>query len=144
MTDKILGFKGKYRWLSNFVDCPIMYEGVLYPSTENAYQAAKTLDLEARKQFETLTAFDAKKAGKTVPIRPDWEAYKLLVMFKALRQKFTQEPFRTKLLNTGDAYIEETNYWGDTFWGVCNGVGENYLGKIIMELRILLNDTDPS
>ena len=39
-------FQGKYRFLSNFYPCDIVYEGIQYPSTEHAYQAAKTLDTE--------------------------------------------------------------------------------------------------
>jgi ribA/ribD-fused uncharacterized protein len=138
MTEAILGFRGKYRWLSNFVDCPVTFEDVMYPSTENAYQAAKTLDLEERRQFETLSASEAKKAGQKVKKRTDWEQASLYIMTHILLKKFTQPQFEEKLLATGDAYIEETNHWGDTFWGVCDGVGENHLGQIIMKIRSYL------
>ena len=52
-----------------------------------------------------------------------------------LTLKFSIPKFKKLLLATGDRYIEETNTWGDTFWGVCNGKGENNLGKIIMKIR---------
>lgn len=29
----------------------------------------------------------------------------------------------------------EGNTWGDKFWGVCDGEGENHLGKLLMEVR---------
>lgn len=136
MPDKILGFRGKYRWLSNFPDCPIdMGDGNIYPSPENAYQAFKTLDMEERRQFLNIKSSEAKKLGRTVTMRPNWEEMKVKVMTDIQLLKYMKEPFRTKLLETGDAYIEETNNWGDTYWGVCNGVGENILGLIIMEVR---------
>jgi predicted NAD-dependent protein-ADP-ribosyltransferase YbiA (DUF1768 family) len=52
-----------------------------------------------------------------------------------LIQKFSQDPFKAALLATGDAYLEETNHWGDVYWGVCNGVGQNRLGHALMEIR---------
>lgn len=136
----IYGFKGKTRFLSNFVDCKVMLEGVEYPSTENAYQAAKTLNLEERVQFETLSAPNAKWKGKEITLRADWPMISISVMWELNTQKFKQEPFKRWLLETGEAYIEETNTWGDTFWGVCNGVGENHLGKILMNIRTSLKD----
>ena len=33
----------------------------------------------------------------------------------------------------------EGNTWNDTFWGVCNGQGQNWLGKILMLVRSELN-----
>jgi ribA/ribD-fused uncharacterized protein len=139
MTD-ILGFRGKYRWLSNFPDCPIEWDGIVYPSPENAYQAAKTNDPAERKWFLDIKSSEAKKLGLKVTMRPDWESIKLQVMEEIQRRKYAQEPFRTKLLETGDAYIEETNHWGDTYWGVCGGVGANWLGQLIMKVRSELNE----
>jgi predicted NAD-dependent protein-ADP-ribosyltransferase YbiA (DUF1768 family) len=40
-----------------------------------------------------------------------------------------------RLTATGHRKIIEGNYWGDTFWGVCKGIGENHMGKIIMQTR---------
>jgi len=51
-------------------------------------------------------------------------------------QKFLQNPeLRDKLLATNDAYLVEGNNWKDTYWGICNGVGENWLGRILMIVR---------
>lgn len=76
-----------------------------------------------------------KKIGRNLPLRPDWETVKFDVMEDLLIQKFSQEPFMTQLLETGDAHLEETNHWSDVVWGVCNGVGENNLGKLLMKIR---------
>jgi len=131
----IMGFKGEYRWLSNFWPAPVSYEGIDFTSTEHAYQAAKTLDLEERKRIATLTAGEAKKAGKKLVVRSDWNEVKLSVMENLLRQKFAIPELRQKLLDTGEAEIVEQNTWHDVFWGVCGGIGENHLGKLLMKIR---------
>ena len=132
----IKGFKGEYRWLSNFWPAPVTYEGIDFLSTEYAYQAAKTLDLEERRVIAKLpTPGGAKKYGKKIEVREDWQAVKLGVMEQLLRLKFAIPELRQKLLDTGDAYLEETNHWGDCYFGVCKGVGENYLGKLLMKIR---------
>jgi predicted NAD-dependent protein-ADP-ribosyltransferase YbiA (DUF1768 family) len=55
--------------------------------------------------------------------------------------KYEQPTLRNLLIETGDAYIEECNSWNDIFFGVCNGIGENYLGKIIMKIRKHIKDS---
>ena len=132
----IKGMFGPYRFLSNYHIAPVEYEGLEYPSTEAAYQAAKSLDPEVRKKFLNLTPSEAKKLGKTVAVRPDWEDVKYEVMMEVCTYKFTKHSdLREALLLTDDKYIEETNHWKDTTWGVCNGIGKNWLGKILMEIR---------
>ena len=133
-------FQGNHRWLSNFTLVEVTLDGIKYPSTENAYQAAKTLNAEQRKQFETITSGQAKRAGRRVDVRADWDDVKLAVMEDLTRQKYTQEPFRSKLLATGSRVIQEGNAWGDTFWGICKGVGKNHLGKLIMKVRSELQE----
>jgi hypothetical protein len=138
MTDKIgiYGFNGPYRWLSNFEKVPIVYEGITYPSVENAYQAAKFVDSDDRLKFEVCNAFEAKKYGKEMSgRREDWQHISIELMTFFNRQKYAQEPFKQRLIDTRDLYIEETNTWGDVFWGVCNGTGENHLGLILMKIR---------
>jgi ribA/ribD-fused uncharacterized protein len=131
----IKGFSGEFSWLSNFTAVEVEFDGDVFPSVEHAYVAAKTFDPVLRKQIKSLPANKAKRFGSKITLIPDWDIIKLEVMMDLLRQKFKQEPFRSLLLATGDAYIEETNWWKDTFWGVCNGVGRNHLGKMIMEIR---------
>ena len=131
----ILGFKDEFRWLSNFTLCTVEFDGDIYFSVEHAYQAAKTFDLVKRKLIRESTAARAKQIGKTLELIPDWDLIKLDVMCDLLMQKFSQEPFRSQLIATSDCYIEETNWWGDVFWGVCSGKGLNHLGKMIMKIR---------
>lgn len=131
-------FTGEHRWLSNFYPCKVFLDGEIYDSVENAYQAAKTLDLEKRKEFKTITPGQAKRLGKTLTIREDWDNVKLDVMSELLRQKFKQPLFYKLLIDTGiHCQLEEGNTWNDTYWGVNlnTGKGENNLGKLIMYIR---------
>ena len=132
----INSFDGEYRFLSNFYPCEVRFEGYWYRSTEAAYQAAKTLDLHLRTQFVDLDAGKAKRLGKTLQLRPDWETIKVDVMWALIQQKFAPgTALAAQLLATGSAQLIEGNHWGDTFWGMCNGVGENWLGKLLMKQR---------
>lgn len=128
-------FNGEYRWLSNFTLSNVTLDGIVYPSVENAYQAAKTTDFGHRVPFTHLTSGEAKRLGRKVPIRSDWDDVKLSVMEDLTRQKYSVDQFKALLLDTGDQEIIEGNYWNDTFWGVCRGEGQNNLGKIIMKIR---------
>lgn len=136
MGTAITEFQGEHRYLSNFWPAPIAWCGIRYPSTEHAYQAAKTNDRAARLYMSRLTAGQAKRYGRTVAIRPDWEAVKVDTMREIVTLKFsTHAHLAAKMLATGDAMLIEGNTWGDTFWGVCRGRGENHLGKILMSIR---------
>jgi predicted NAD-dependent protein-ADP-ribosyltransferase YbiA (DUF1768 family) len=73
--------------------------------------------------------------GKQVHLRSDWEQYKPVIMENLLKQKFSQEPLRSKLIATGNCQLVEGNYWHDTYWGICDGKGTNMLGKLLMEIR---------
>ena len=134
--NKITSFKNKYFFLSNFYFCPIEMKNVIYPSVEHAYQASKTF-VEAERAWilSAPTAAVAKKRGKKITLRDDWEDVKLKIMKELVKRKFGNTTLQIKLKKTGDAKLIEGNWWGDTFWGVCNGIGENYLGKILMEVR---------
>lgn len=139
--NSIDSFEGRYRFLSNFWMCELDYDGMIYPSSEHAYQAAKTTDITTRQKIASLsTAYDAKKAGKSVRIRPDWDEVKLDLMLQIVRAKFAVPEMASKLLGTGDAALIEGNWWGDTFWGKCGGVGENHLGQILERVRIEVRD----
>ena len=109
-------------------------DSVIYPSVENAYQAAKTTG--DRTVFCSCGPGEAKRLGRQLVIREDWDKIKIEVMRDLIRQKFKKDSLLgTRLLLTGDELLVEGNSWGDVFWGVCNGVGENNLGKILMEQR---------
>ena len=110
-------FEGIYHFLSNFYISPVNYEGVNYPSSEHAYQAAKTLNLSERKQFQNpnMTPGQAKKAGRALTIRKDWENIKVSVMETILESKFTNKELAKWLIETGDHELQEGNYWNDKF-----------------------------
>lgn len=131
----ITRFEDEFQFLSNFYECEVEFEGLKFPSVEAAYQAAKLLDINKRAKFQTMTPSEAKRAGKASKIRPDWDNIRLSVMETLLRQKFSQPELKNALLMTQDFELIEGNWWKDTFWGVCNGVGENHLGKLLMKIR---------
>lgn len=134
--DFIGGFKEEYAWLSNMHTCIIQWQAMYFNSTESAYQASKCLSLSKAKQYQELSGLEAKRHSKTLPVRKDWDKIKINVMSQLIFQKFLIHlDLRQKLLDTGDKYLEETNNWNDTFWGVCDGKGENNLGKILMATR---------
>ena len=129
-------FEEEYRWLSNFAPALVDYDGVSYPTVEHAYQAAKTMDgVERARIAAAASPGRARRLGRSVALRADWDVLKLDVMLDLLRQKFHLSEYRSKLLATGDSVLIEGNVWGDTFWGVCRGVGENHLGKLLMRVR---------
>jgi ribA/ribD-fused uncharacterized protein len=136
----IYGFFGEYRYLSNFHVCNVVVDGRLFPSSEHAYMYGKLIEEEkTTDRFEEVIKLSCKEVkvwGRTVNLRPDWEDIKVKVMEDALFSKFTlNEDIKQKLIDTGDLYLEETNFWGDRFWGVCKGVGKNQLGKSLMKIR---------
>lgn len=129
-------FQGEHRWLSNFWPAVVLFEGETYPSVEHAYVAAKTLDLELRREIRTVNSpGSVKRIGRGITLRPDWEAVKLEVMEHLLREKFKDPTLRSQLIATADQELVEGNHWGDTFWGVCRGVGQNNLGRLLMKIR---------
>jgi len=128
-------FRGTKYFLSNFYNCKIKYEGIIYPSVENAYQASKTLDFEERKQFIHITPEKARQLGRQLQLRKDHCNLKLIIMKELLQIKFNNKELKLKLLSTGDEWLEEKNTWNDTYWGTCNGIGENNLGKLLMNIR---------
>ncbi len=129
-------FKGKYFFLSNFYNAPVMYEGLLYQNNESAFQSVKVMDIERRKQFCELNPSVAKRKGRNITLRHDWEQIKDKVMEDCVRDKFTRNlDLKQRLLDTGDEELVEGNSWKDTYWGVCRGKGKNMLGKILMKVR---------
>ena len=134
----ILEFQGEYRWLSNFWPASVILDGACFPTVENAYQAAKAHP-SARGPFLTCTAGQAKRLGRGVEIRAGWEQEKVPVMLTLIVQKFSPgSDLGEKLKATGSCRIVEGNYWGDVFWGVCRGRGQNQLGKLLMMQREFL------
>lgn len=132
----IFNFIGDFAFMSNFFKCKVTYNGLTYATNENAYQAQKTLDEDIRKEFTTMEPGNAKKRGRLLDLRPEWEDVKIDIMREIVKAKFDQHPDLAELLlNTGNRLIVEGNVWKDTFWGVSRGKGKNWLGRILMETR---------
>jgi hypothetical protein len=139
----IESFDGEYRFLSNFWLCPVTLGGVIYPSAEHAYQAYKTRDLAVRARFTALaTPAEAKRLGRSVELRGDWDRARKPVMLVTVLMKFTQNPdLGRRLAQTGGELLVEGNHWHDNFWGNCTcsqcaqAEGLNYLGLALMGVR---------
>ena len=144
----IHGFKDEFDFLSNFYVSEVLYEGVLYQSSEHAFQAAKTLDTKLRMKISAAdTPSRAKKLGRQLEIRPDWEEVKITVMEHVVRSKFKRNRWiAQKLINTGSRHLLEGNSWHDNTWGNCfchqceSITGKNLLGVLLMEERALLKN----
>ena len=142
-NEPITAFRGRSFFLSNFFPSPIEYDELRYGNAEAAFQAQKCADAKDRAAFCDLSASDAKRAGRRVPLRHDWESVKVSVMEGVVHAKFSQNPgLAEALLNTGDAYLEEGNNWGDRTWGTVNGSGANLLGQILMKERDALKERE--
>ena len=134
-------FVDKYAFLSNMYPCKVHYNGETFPCVETAFQFQKCTNTSDAEKFIDdrgfwVWGYTAKCIGKKVKLRKDWNEVKLTIMYELLEDKFYHnEAFREALKNTGDIEIVEDNDWGDTFWGVCNGRGQNMLGKMLMEIR---------
>lgn len=130
-------FDGQYRFLSNFFMQDFEYEGRVWKSVEHAFQAYKFYPDVARMEevANCATPGKAKRMGRLPGIRADWNQVRVQVMTDLVRIKFSVPYLRERLLETGDEELIEGNSWGDTFWGMCQGVGENHLGRILMQIR---------
>jgi ribA/ribD-fused uncharacterized protein len=178
MSETINYFRYEHAYLSNFYPVTILMDGVGYASVEHAYQAAKNKDTKDRWIFtlETnprLSAGDAKHLGQKVKIRDDWDQVKDQIMRELVMQKFDDNSLTKLLLATGDAHLEEGNYWHDTYWGVCHGkidgrtckrisehlhaddsgeidptaishIGQNKLGLLLMDVRKSFEQLSPN
>lgn len=132
----ISSFRGPYAFLSNFHICSVYHRGTTFHSSEHAFQAAKTDDLEwIQKIAWCPQPTQAKKLGQLVPLRKNWESVKLDIMLEVLRSKFSDPTLKKLLLGTYLERLQEGNNHGDTFWGVCRGEGENNLGILLELLR---------
>lgn len=140
-------FDGKWAFLSNFYWNEIEHEGIVYPTNEHFFQAMKTLDNDERRQIANcLTPGQAKRMGRRVALRSDWESVKEDVMFLGLCLKFADEQLADWLLETGDEELVEGTTWHDNEWGNCscpkctNIEGKNKLGKLLMRVRDMIKE----
>ena len=135
-------FDGEFAFLSNFYPSPITIDGIMFPTVEHLFQAAKTVSLVEREKIAAAaTPGQAKRLGRNVILCDNWEEIKEDVMLNALRLKFAILPLREMLLATGDEELVEGNTWHDNIWGSCscerckNIKGQNKLGKLLMQVR---------
>jgi len=132
-------FRDEYNFCSNFYRCPVTYKGTLYASSEHAYMSAKSDDPRWKAFCADGTNKPSLVKAKSYELgnshRKDWDEIKYSVMVECLHSKFQNEELRQKLFETGSEYLVEGNTWGDVYWGVCDGVGENKLGKLLMVIR---------
>lgn len=141
----IYGFFGKYRFLSNMWPAQIILDdGLCYPSAEHAYIARKTLDIgirtEVSKMPKALKAYSTELENSPQG-RPDWKLVRDDEMQLIHRAKFMQNrSLGQDLLDTGLLYLEESNNWGDVYWGRCNGKGLNKCGLSIMNVRNFMQE----
>ena len=132
----INSFDGKYYFLSNFYPHPIIEDEIVYPTNEHYFQAMKSLIPEERRKIAACrTPGDAKRLGRRIALRSDWDQIKLGIMENALRLKFKDPKLADMLKATGNKKLVEGNRWNDTYWGVCRGVGKNHLGRLLMKVR---------
>lgn len=133
-----IGFREDRFYLSNFYPYPMIVNGLRFECVEAAFQSFKTKDIEVRKQFVGLDGKSAKRLGRQIKLREDWEQVKVKVMRQLIRAKFSMDLGDKLKVERGD--LVEYNTWGDKFWGVSSGQGRNELGKILMEVRESLRD----
>lgn len=134
----VLGFFEEHRALSNFHIEQFKYAGITWPASENAFQAMKVHNPTRLTllEFAAMTPAESKKEGRKAPIRPDWETIKVKTMGDILREKFTQCTYAKRvLLSTTGGVLEERNWWRDTYWGIYGGAGQNWLGRILTDVR---------
>lgn len=161
----ITSFTGRYSFLSNFYECPrnVTVLGMSAPTAEHVFQGLKATDREDQHRITSADSpAEAKRLGRHVTLRPDWEVNKRALMLEVVLAKFTQsQELRAKLIATGDATLVEGNTWGDRYWGAVQAdrgaipvdadiwapgdidgsrwlAGENWLGRTLMVVRMVL------
>ena len=144
MNENVINdFNGENRFLSNFYQCDFEFEGLTYHNAEAAFQAQKCASEEEKiKYTQVKSPVTAKRMGKREPGFPsNWNDICCDIMKRVLTAKFSNPELRAKLKATGDATLIEGNTWHDNRWGNCtcakcaNKEGQNWLGKILMEIR---------
>lgn len=138
--EKVLFYEQEFYVLSNFSAFKLIWKGILFDTSEQAYHWEKFVDHPSVQEqiLRTQSAHDAFKTANYLSSfkLPDWDDIKLEVMKEILQAKVAQHEYvRRKLLETGDRELVEDS-WRDDFWGVGpNGDGKNWLGRLWMQIR---------
>jgi N-glycosidase YbiA len=156
----IAEFKGPYRFLSNFFPSEVTVGGITYPTAEHAFQAQKTGSPDQRRAIAALASPSlAKQHGRHVDISENWYRIRKRVMLNVVTFKFVQnKDLALRLDETNGRVLIEGNTWHDNYWGQCQcggqegaGIcpdstafgaahpGKNYLGRILMTVRMVLS-----
>ena len=115
MADKCIdSFSYEYFFLSNYYESPVHVFGLTFRNNEAAFQSQKFDSKDKQSAFTDVSAYQAKRMGRTARLSANWDIARNGVMLDVVRAKFTQN---------------------DTYWGVCDGVGQNQLGTILMIVR---------
>lgn len=135
-------FDGEYAFLSNFYFFPMCSNRTIFKTVEHYFQAYKAI---TRETFERIVAQPtpglAKREGRMITLRKDWDTIKDQIMLEGLQLKFSNWDLREQLLATGDAILIEGNTWHDNYWGNCTCErckdieGKNHLGTLLMQVR---------
>jgi ribA/ribD-fused uncharacterized protein len=138
-----------YGAFSNLFRREIEFEGDRYVTSEHAYQAGKARKPEVKAWLmqapsPALLAMAAHGLYYW-DVAPGWSKLKFDRMRRVLRCKFSQHSdLQELLLSTGDARLVESATEDNAvnrLWGEVNGVGQNMLGVMLMELREELRST---
>ena len=145
---------------SNLYRRQVAVEGRSYPTVEHAYQSLKPRDPRVRDWLMAAPAPSlvalaahvlpseadpAEVMGRTADAllgfhtRPGWSRLRYPWMLQCLRAKFDQhQDLRQLLLSTGSRCIVEAGRIDDDAgrrWGLVNGRGQNYLGRMLVRVR---------
>lgn len=136
---------GEYGCFSNFSKHEFELEDKCWKTSEHYFQAKKFVGTEHEEEVRLAnTPMEAAKLGRdrNRPLRRDWEEVKDDIMKKAVLAKFTaHKDIKEILIATGDAEIIETTS-DDYYWGCgTKRNGKNMLGKILMEVRMILKSS---
>lgn len=138
-----------YGGFSNLYRREIEFEGDRYATSEHAYQAGKARKPEVKAWLmqapsPALLAMAAHGLYYW-DVAPGWSKLKFDRMRRVLRCKFSQhDDLRELLLSTGEARLVESATEDNAvnrLWGEVNGLGQNMLGVMLMELRQELRST---
>ena len=140
--DEVIGFYTREFYpLDNFSSFKVEWNGYLYSSLEEAYQAASFMGSDEELVEKVKKSHSADEAQRIAyenrdKQRKDWNEVKVSIMEELLRLKIKQnKKKKKKLLQTKDYLIVEDSpkdsFWG---WGPDRN-GNNQLGKLWMKLR---------
>ena len=133
---EITKFEGYFEFLSNEYNCKVEYDNYVFQSASALFYAFKAKTQGAFMKFQRLSPLKAKSKSQKLEYNEDYEKNKKYYLKKAVNAKFTSNPdLKLRLLKTGNTILVNTITHLDTWIGVKNNIGENMLGKVLMELR---------